>query len=264
MGQPDHDVVKVRDEGAVRHVVIDRPDARNALNSEVLASLEERLEAIVRDEDVRVVVVEGSGERAFSAGADLDELRGLDGVAARALLGRGQRVLRRLETLGVPSLAAVRGWALGGGFELALACSLIVAGRSARFGLPEAGLGLIPGYGGTQRLTRAVGRKAATAAMLLGEPFDAQRAWELGLLARAPVDDEEVGRVADEVAGRLASRSPSASQLILEAVDVAAPSGAGLSHETALAALAASSPDAEEGIEAFLAKRDPSFGPARP
>src|SRR5680860_1248925 len=141
-------------------------------------------------------------------------IRDRDGVQARALLGRGQAVLRRLESLGVPSIAAVRGWALGGGFELALACSLVVAGRRARFGLPEAGLGLMPGYGGTQRLTRQVGAKTALATMLSGEPLDAQRAWELGLLALPPVEDEDVGDAAGDRARRVASRSPTAVRLI--------------------------------------------------
>ena len=252
----------VRDDGPVRHLTINRPEERNALNAGVFDALEAALDDVAAG-GVRVVVLAGAGGRAFSAGADLDELRGLDGIAARELLARGGRVIRRLETLGVPSIAAVRGWALGGGFELALACSLVVAGHKARFGLPEAGLGLMPGYGGTQRLTRQVGAKAALAVMLTGDHIGAARAWELGLLARPPVEDEQVEDAAAELAARLASRSPSALRLILEAVDTAGPQDAGLAHETALAALATSSADAVEGIAAFLDKRDPRVrGPA--
>jgi enoyl-CoA hydratase len=251
-------LVTVRDDGPVRHLTIDRPQARNALNAGVFDALEAAFEDVAAA-GVRVVVLAGAGGRAFCAGADLDELRGLDGIAARALLARGQRVLRRLETLGVPSIAAVRGWALGGGFELALACSLVVAGRSARFGLPEAGLGLMPGYGGTQRLTRQAGAKAALAVMLTGDPIGADRAWELGLLARPPVGDDDVEAAAAELAARLASRSPSALRLILEAVAAAGAREADLAHETALAALATSSADAAEGVDAFLSKREPAW-----
>jgi enoyl-CoA hydratase len=204
-------------------------------------------------------VITGAGDRAFSAGADLDELTGLDPVDRRALLERGQRVFRSLETLGIPVIAAVNGYALGGGFELALACTLIVAAESARFGLPEVGLGLIPGYGGTQRLPRAVGSRAALGMMLTGEQIDAARADELGILSQppVPVDDllEVVGSLADSISGK----SPRAASLILKAVGYADSLDASLAHETTLAALAAASGDAEDGIDAFREKRTPRF-----
>jgi enoyl-CoA hydratase len=262
MGSADADTVTIRAEGAVAHVTINRPEARNALNADVFDGLERAVERVAADAAIRVVILSGAGDRAFCAGADLDELRGLSGVEARALLGRGQAVLRRLETLPTPTIAAVRGWAVGGGFELALACSLIVAGTSARFGLPEAGLGLMPGYGGTQRLTRAVGAKAALCTMLTGEPLDAHSAWRLGLLVRPPVEDDEIGPTAAALADQVAAKSASAVGLILEAVAAAEPPHAGLCHETALAALATSSPDAGEGIAAFLEKRPPAFARA--
>lgn len=251
--------VTARIDGAIGWLTIERPEARNALNAAVFAGLEHHVQALAADPAVRVVIVAGAGGRAFSAGADVDELRHLSGVDARSLLMRGQRVFRQIETLGVPTIAAVRGWALGGGFELALSCSMIVAGESARFGLPESGLGLMPGYGGTQRLTRVVGPKIALTAMLTGQPLDAQRAWEVGLLARPPVADDAVEAVAEELARVVASRSPSAVRLILESVDAAGPPESGLRHETALAALAVSSPDAAEGVAAFLEKRQPNF-----
>jgi enoyl-CoA hydratase len=259
MGGTRTDAVRVSVEGAVARITLDRPEARNALNSGVLDALDAAVAAAAEDPAVRVLVLDAAGERAFCAGADLDELRGLSGLAARAHLARGQRVLRRLETCGVPSIAAVRGWALGGGFELALACSLIVGAESARFGLPEARLGLMPGYGGTQRLTRAVGPKAALTMMLTAEPINARRAWELGLLARPPVQDEELDERTSELAALLASRSPSSLASVLECVDAAHPPDAALRHETALAGLATASPAAAEGISAFLEGRPPAF-----
>ena len=261
MDRADSDLVAFARDGAVAWLTLNRVDARNALNTSVLLSLESRLTMLRDDLDVRAIVITGAGDRAFSAGADLVELRGLGGVEARRVLGTGQRVFRQLETIGIPTIAAVRGWALGGGFELALACSLIVAATSARFGLPEAGLGLMPGYGGTQRLTRVVGAKVALAVMLTGEPIDAGRAWELGLLVRPPVEADVLAETATEVARLVASRSPTATRLILEAVEGAAPPDDGLRHEAALAALAVSSPDAAEGVAAFLEKREPAFRP---
>ena len=259
MGNSDASGLAVRVDGPIGRLTIDRPQAHNALNTGVFDALARSIEELTSDPGVRVLLLTGAGERAFSAGADLNELRGLTGIEANAFLARGQRVMRRLETIGIPSIAAVRGLALGGGFELALSCSLIVAGSSARFSLPEAGLGLMPGYGGTQRLTRVVGAKAALALMLTGDALSAERAWELGLLARPPVDDESLEAAAVELAQAVASRSPSALRLILEAVAVAGPPEASLSHETALAALALSSPDAAEGVQAFLEKRKPAF-----
>jgi enoyl-CoA hydratase len=204
-------------------------------------------------------VVGGAGERAFCAGADLDELRHLTAEEARQHLPRGHRLLRRIETLGLPTIAAVRGWALGGGFELALACSLIVASETARFGLPEPKLGLMPGYGGTQRLTRAIGQKTALAAMLTGEPIAAERAWQLGLLARPPMPDDPLDADVLTLAEAVAACSSSSLASILGMVDAASFGGLGLDHEVVLAGIAAASPHATEGISAFLERRPPSF-----
>ena len=260
MGQPDSGVVRCAVDGPIARITIARSEARNALNAAVFGALEQAFDEIEASSTVRAVIVLGDGNRAFCAGADLDELRSLSGTNARALLGRGQRLMRRIEALEVPTIAAVRGWALGGGFELALACTLIVASESARFGLPEAGLGLMPGYGGTQRLTRAIGANAALSCMLTDDRLAADRAWELGLLARPPVDDDSLEPLAIELASQIVTRAPVAVALILEAVDSALPAGTDLRHETALASLATSSGDAAEGISAFLEKRQPSFG----
>jgi enoyl-CoA hydratase len=258
-GNDEDRVLAVEQRGTVRYLTLDRPDVLNALNAQVFSELEAQISAVAADPGIRAVVIAGAGDRAFSAGADLDELTGLDPVDRRALLERGQRVFRSLETLGTPVIAAVG----GGGFELALACSLIVAAEKARFGLPEVGLGLIPGYGGTQRLPRAVGHQAALEMMLTAEHVDAAYAHDLGLLCRAPVPDDELLEVAGDLAGEIAGKSPRAAGLILKSMGSNAGLDAGLAHETTLAALATASGDAEDGIAAFREKRTPSFGAAR-
>ena len=259
-GQRDDQILVVEQRGSVRYLTLNRPEVLNALNAEIFAALEAEMSGVAADPGTRAVVVTGVGDRAFSAGADLDELMGLDPVDRRALLERGQRVFRTMETLGTPVIAAVNGYALGGGFELALACSLIVAAERAQFGLPEVGLGLIPGYGGTQRLPRAVGPQAALKLMLTGERVDATLAHELGLLSQAPVPDHELLETAEGLAEVIAGKSPRAAGLILKAVGARSGLDAGLAHETTLAALAAASGDAAEGVAAFREKRAPDFG----
>lgn len=259
MGRDDASCLTVNVEGAKASLTINRPEAHNALNAAVFDALDAALDRIDREGDVRIATIRGEGARAFCAGADVDDLRGLSSEEAMRLIGRGQGVFRKVEELRVPVIAAVQGWALGGGFELALACDLIVASQSARFGLPEAGLGLIPGYGGTQRLTRAVGRKAALSCMLLGEHYDADRAWQLGLLARPAVEDGRLEEQLEAVQGRLLSCGPQAIASIREVVRTADPIASGLAHETALAAIAIDSREAAEGVLAFLEKRPPDF-----
>lgn len=259
-GQREDPVLIAEQRGAVRYLTLNRPKALNALNAGVFAALEAELASVAADAGTRTVVITGAGDRAFSAGADLDELTGLDPADRRALLERGQRIFRFLETLGTPVIAAVNGFALGGGFELALACPLIVAAEGARFGLPEVGLGLIPGYGGTQRLPRAIGARAALRVMLTGERLDAVRAHELGVLSQPPVPDGRLMQVAGSLAEEIAGKSPRSMNLILKAVGYADGLDAGLAHETTLAALAASSGDAAEGTAAFREKRKPDFG----
>jgi enoyl-CoA hydratase len=229
------------------------------LNAEVVARLGDALDALSEQPTPHVIVFSGAGDRAFCAGADLNELQGLSATQARDLLARGQALFRRIETLSVPTIAAVRGWALGGGFELALSCSLIVAADNARFALPEASLGLMPGYGGTQRLTRSIGKHAALHAMLTARPIPATRAWQLGLLATEPVPDEKLDEAVTTQLSAILTASPIATSLILEAVAIAGPAQADLAHETVLAAVATSSAHAADGIDAFLEKRPASF-----
>lgn len=254
-----------RRDGPLLHLVLDRPAVHNALDGALLDALDEALQAAAADPSVRVVTLTGAGRKAFSAGADLDELAGLSAGDARRALGRGQRVLQRVERMPVPVIAAVNGLALGGGFELALACSFVIASTSAAFGLPETGLGLMPGYGGTQRLPRLIGRQPALHLILTGERMGAERAYQLGLVAVPPVSPDELSAAAGEIALRVAARGPQANHRVLEAVStgIDAPLDTALRLESTLAALAVASSEAAEGIRAFRERRTPSFEDGR-
>ncbi|WP_028924807.1 enoyl-CoA hydratase/isomerase family protein [Pseudonocardia acaciae] len=259
------DPLTVERDGTVATVMINRPEVHNALNAAVLTGLGEALRELARDGRTRAVLLTGAGRKAFSAGADLDELARLGPVDAHRFLSEGQRVLRAVADSELPVIAAVNGLALGGGCELALACTFAVAAEGAAFGLPEANLGLMPGYGGTQRLPRAVGRATAAYLMLTGDRLPARRAYELGLLAVPPAADDELGGVSRELADRVAGRSPASVRAILAALRLGAdaPLGTGLALESALAGLAVGNPDAVEGVAAFREKRAPSFGDQR-
>ena len=257
--EPADREVLVDREGAVAVLTINRPTVLNALNSRVLALLRQQVIALATDASVRAVVLKGAGEKAFSAGADIDELAGRDAAQAHRLLLSGQDLMRQVELSAKPVVAAVQGWALGGGFELALSCSFIIASTQARFGLPEVGLGLMPGYGGTQRLPRAIGRQNALRFTLTGKPVDAQRAYELGILSEPPVAPADLHQVALETATIIASNGPGAVQLILEASRAAEQPAGALAHEAALGGIALGSAEGKEGIAAFLGKRPPNF-----
>lgn len=260
MGQHADDVLLTENQGTVRFLTLNRPSVLNALNAEVFNRLETEIDAVSCDRDVRAVVIRSAGHRAFCSGADIDELEGLGVEAARQLLGRGQRVLAKIERSALPVIAAVRGHALGGGFELALACHLRVASTTARFGLPEAGIGLIPGYGGTQRLGAIVGRTVALAVMLADRRLDADAAFHHGLLAREPVPDGDLDDVVAALAAEVASKSPAAVRLILSAARHGMPTDEALGHETALASISVASADGIEGIAALRDNRRPRFG----
>jgi enoyl-CoA hydratase len=257
--------LQVERDGHVLTLTIDRPAVHNALNAALLAELAAAVSAANNDPGTRAVVLTGSGGRAFSAGADLDELAGQSVAQAHGTLAAGSHTLRLIEMSRVPVIAAVGGLALGGGFELALACSFIVAGERASFGLPEAGLGLIPGYGGTQRLPRLVGRHIANYLMLTGERLSAAAAHTCGLLPLPPTGADALLDTARDLAHGIARRSPDAAAAVLSASVHAddMPLEAGLALETALAAIATGGPDAAEGIAAFRDKRAPEFGAGR-
>jgi enoyl-CoA hydratase len=255
----DEAVVLVeRDEGRrVALVRFNRPKQLNALNGEVMDQLCSALEALDRDDAIRVMVVTGN-ERAFAAGADIGEMASATPID----MLRGNRIAQwdRVRRISKPVIAAVAGWCLGGGCELAMALDLIVAAESARFGQPEINLGVIPGAGGTQRLTRAVGKSTAMEMILTGEPIDAREAHRLGLVARV-VPNELLVEDALTLAARIAAKSPLALRLAKEAVNAAYEMSLtdALAHERRLFYLLFASEDQKEGMAAFLEKREPDF-----
>ena len=245
---------------AERHVALlrfNRPKQLNALNGAVMDALCSALEELDRDDAIRVLVVTGN-ERAFAAGADIGEMA----AASPIDMLRINRIAQwdRVRRIGKPVIAAVAGWCLGGGCELAMALDLIVAAESARFGQPEINIGVIPGAGGTQRLTRAVGKSVAMEMILTGEPIDAREAHRLGLVARV-VPNELVVEDALALAAKIATRSPLALRLAKEAVNAAYEMSLtdALAHERRLFYLLFASEDQKEGMAAFLEKRDPNF-----
>ncbi len=247
-------------DGGVATLTFNRPEVLNALNAQVMDELEEALGRLEGDPALKVLILTGAGERAFAAGADIRLLAEQDPAGARALSRRGQAVLRRMETLGKPSIAAVNGFALGGGCEVALACSIRYAAESARFGQPEINLGILPGYGGTQRLVRLAGLGRALEILLSGEMISAEEAHRIGLVNKVVPD----GRLMEEARGlarKLAQKSGPALQLILRAAHGGLEGGleSGLDLESDLLGLAFTTQDSREGLRAFIEKRAPRF-----
>ena len=237
-------------------ITIDRPKVLNALNAATIAELSEAFEQAAADPAVRVILLTGAGEKSFVAGADISELAAVDEVAARAYSIQGQKLFRRIETLGKPVIACINGFALGGGCELAMACSLRLAVEEARFGQPEVKLGLITGFGGTQRLPRLVGRGAALKMLLSGAMILAREALRIGLVDEVVVAAQLLER-GKALANEIAANAPIALERTLIAVD----SGLDLSLDDALAEEArhfgqcCGTRDKAEGTAAFLAKR---------
>ncbi|WP_326686200.1 enoyl-CoA hydratase/isomerase family protein [Streptomyces sp. NBC_01795] len=252
-------LIEVDETAQVRSITLNRPDRLNALNGAVLDHLADEIRRVTEETTaVRCLVIRGAGDRAFSAGADLEEIRGLDADQAHAFIRRGHRAMTAIEHSPVPVLAEVDGFALGGGFELMLACHVVIASDRSQFGLPEARIGCIPGFGGTQRLSRAVGKAAAFHLMLTGGRIDAHRAWEIGLLSVPPVPAAELRDEAEATAGQIASGSRTGLANLLEAARQGT-SGPSLEHEAALAALSIASADGQEGITSFAERRKPVF-----
>ncbi|UYK82165.1 enoyl-CoA hydratase-related protein [Xanthomonas sacchari] len=247
-------------QGAIRILTVNRADKLNALNRQVLQALDAAFAAAADDPQIRVVVLTGAGEKAFVAGADIAEMNELTPVQGRDFSQLGQRLMRRIERMPKPVLAMVNGFALGGGLELAMACHLRVAVDGARLGQPEINLGLIPGFGGTQRLLRLVGRAAALELCLLGAPIDAARALQLGLVNRV-VAAGELQATTLQLAQQLADAAPLALRGILDAIQIGGESAIeqGLEYETAQFGLLFSSEDMREGTRAFLERRPPQF-----
>lgn len=252
--------LEIANRGAVRTITVNRPDKLNALNRDTLNELTLAFAQAAQDDDVRAVVLTGAGEKAFVAGADIAEMNGYTPVQAQGFSRAGQQLMTGIERLSKPVVARIQGFALGGGMELAMACHLRVASEKAKFGQPEINLGLIPGFGGTQRLLRLAGRSAALELCLTGATINAQRAYELGIVNRVVAPealDEAVAALADQ----LAAAAPLAAAGILDAVlqGGEAALDQGLEFETQGFALMFSTEDMREGTSAFLEKRKAAF-----
>ncbi|MCL5743386.1 MAG: enoyl-CoA hydratase-related protein [Acidobacteria bacterium] len=247
-------------EDGIALVTISRPDKLNALNAEVLGELDDAFARAGSESNVRGLILTGAGEKAFVAGADIQELVDMTPVEAQRKSAWGQGVMRRLELMPKPSVAAINGYALGGGLELAMCCSMRVASHNAKLGQPEVKLGIIPGYGGTQRLPRLVGRGRALELLLTGEPVDAAEAHRIGLVNHV-VPQAELLEFSRALLRKLLENAPVAAGLILEAVETGLSSGLeeGLRFESAAFGVAAATSDRREGMRAFLEKRRAIF-----
>jgi enoyl-CoA hydratase len=244
----------------VGFLTFNRPKALNALNSRTLAELDQLLQAEARDPAVRALVLTGAGDKAFVAGADIAEMSAMSAQQARAFAEIGQRAFSRLEALPIPTIAAVNGYALGGGGELALACDLVYASERARFGQPEVNLGLLPSWGGTQRLARRVGAMRALEIVLTGDMYDAPRAKEMGLCLEVLAPDALLPH-ATAKAKLVASRGPLAVAAAKRVLRAGADAGLvqGLALEAEAFGLVFASEDMREGTRAFLEKRPAKF-----
>ena len=250
----------IEDRGAIRLITLNRPDKLNALNRNTIEELHEAFEQVAGTTSVRVVVLTGAGPKAFVAGADISEMNDLSPVQARDFSRHGQKLMVRIEQLGKPVIAMINGFALGGGLELAMACHLRVAADTAKLGQPEVNLGLVPGFGGTQRLLRLAGRGPALELCLTGQPVDAARAFALNIVTRV-VPAAELEAETMKLAEQLAVAAPQALRGILDAIVIAGEAGleTGLEYETQAFAVAFSTEDMKEGTGAFLARRKAQF-----
>lgn len=244
----------------IARITFNRPKALNALNAALLDEFADALKKVSQDEAVRVLLVTGAGKKSFVAGADITEIAPLSPLGAKKFAQRGQTVIGQLQDLAVPVIAVVNGYALGGGCEVALACDFIYASEKAIFGLPEISLGVIPGFGGTQRLPRIVGESRAKEMILTGKHISATEALEIGLVNRMFPPDTLM-EAAMETARMIASKGKAslcaAKQAVNQGLNVDLPTGMHIERD--LFALCLASPDAKEGTAAFLEKRKPVF-----
>ncbi|MBU8871526.1 MAG: enoyl-CoA hydratase/isomerase family protein [Gemmatimonadales bacterium] len=247
-------------EAGVATVTVNRPDKLNALNKATIDDLHRCFDTLREDPAARVVILRGAGEKAFVAGADIGELANMNSSEAERLAAHGQDMVNKIENLGKPVIAAVNGFALGGGCELAMACTFRYAADVAKLGLPETGLGLIPGFGGTQRLPRLVGRGQALELVLTGGMIDAAEAQRIGLVNKVYPADELMPAV-QKVAGKLAAKSSLTLRIALKSIGegLQMTQDSGCRLEAALFGVCGSSADAREGCQAFMEKRKPEF-----
>lgn len=245
----------------VGYITLNRPEQRNSINKDILDQLS-RILSTCKDDDCRVLIITGAGEKAFCAGADINMFTEVSHttLGGRDLSRYGQTILGMLDHLGKPSIAAVNGAALGGGFEIALACTFRIASQKARFGFSEISLGFIPGWGGIVRMTRLIGKTKTAGLVLTGSHIDADEALHLGVV-NSVVAQEELLPAAEALARKIAINSPVAVRVALEALHYAGELSfdEALMAESNLAGLSCSSEDAQEGIKAFIEKRNPQF-----
>jgi enoyl-CoA hydratase len=247
-------------DGAVATLTINRPKVLNALNNQTIDEIRRAMLELRHDEAVRAVIVTGAGDKSFVAGADINELAVQSPTSGRDHAMRGQHVLNLIEQMGKPVIAAINGFALGGGCELAMACTLRIAADTARLGQPEVNLGLIPGYAGTQRLARLVGKGRALELILTGAPITAARALEIGLVNRV-VPAADLMTEAGKLAAELAAKAPIALRYAIDAINrgLEMPFEEATAFEATLFGLIASTDDMREGTRAFLEKRKADF-----
>ena len=255
-----YDNLTVTHHEMVGTITINRPEKLNTLTNATLDELEVAIDALDKDDGIRAVLITGAGERAFVAGADIKELANLTVSTGHLQAERGQNVFRKIEKCGKPVLAAINGFALGGGLELALACHLRVSSDTAKLGLPEVGLGIIPGYGGTQRLSKLVGRGKATELILTGRHIDAVEAFRIGLVNHIVPPDQVLSK-SEELLKEIVTKGPLAVRHALFAVDqgLDLDLDKGLSLEATLFGLLFATSDTREGLSAFIEKRPAAF-----
>ncbi len=244
----------------IAKVTINRPDKLNALNSTVMKELKELFANLKDDDSVDVVILTGSGEKAFVAGADIKELNSLDASTGKDFSAQGQQVFNSIENLDKPVIAAVNGFALGGGCEIALACHIRIASDNAKFGQPEVNLGIIPGYGGTQRLARLIGKGRAMEMILTGDMIDAKTAYEVGLVNKI-VPQNELMKTAEELANKILTKGQIAVRMSVKTINATHEMGQaeGQKYEAELFGYCCGTNDFKEGTSAFLEKRKPEF-----
>ena len=252
--------VRTENRDGVLIVTVDRPKVLNALNAQTVNELRQAFEAARDDDSVRCVILTGAGEKAFVAGADIGELSQMTPITGKATAEKGQRIFHSIERFPKPVIAAINGFALGGGCELALACHIRIASDKAQLGLPEVTLGIIPGYGGTQRMARLLGKGKALELILTGDRIGAEEAERIGLVNKVVPADQLMG-AAEELARRIMTRGPLAVRAAIEAVMSGSemPFEEGQFLEATLFGLLASTDDMKEGMKAFLEKRQPEF-----
>jgi enoyl-CoA hydratase len=256
----DFEFLQVSIDDGIATVTVNRPDKLNALNAATIAEIDTAFRGLAAEDAAAGVILTGAGPKAFVAGADIAELAAMDALSGIRVSRQGQDAFRFIERMRKPVIAAVNGFALGGGLELALACHLRVASAKARFGAPEVKLGIIPGYGGTVRLPRLVGRGRALELILTGEMIDAQEALRIGLVNRV-VEPEALADTARSLLTRMLANGPVALALALESVDhaLATSTEEALTLESDLFGLLAGTEDMHEGMQAFLEKRAARF-----